>query len=104
MSSWPVPPGLGRLGGTSRGRDWLRSLPGLVAECAERWDLRLGEPYTGGYTSPVAPARVGEGSEAVLGVDRKRVRLWCLVQALAWGLGSDYLEQRVETARWLRDG
>ena len=34
--------------------------PGLVADLADRWDLRVGRPYQpGGMTSWVAPARLG---------------------------------------------
>lgn len=57
MDTWPVPPGLSRLGGTTAGAAWLSSPSGLVAECAERWDLRVGTPYPGGHSSLVAPAR-----------------------------------------------
>jgi streptomycin 6-kinase len=40
------------------GRAWLRSLPRLVAEVAEAWDLEVGPPFEpGGQVSWVAPAR-----------------------------------------------
>jgi streptomycin 6-kinase len=36
-----------------------------------------------------------------LGVDRDRARRWTLAQTVAWSLGSDYLPQHVQAARWL---
>jgi streptomycin 6-kinase len=38
---------------------------------------------------------------AELGLDRERTRLWSLAQTIAWCFESDYMEQHVETARWL---
>jgi streptomycin 6-kinase len=38
----------------------------LVAECAEAWSLRIGEPYAGGEVSWVAPAELADGTPAVL--------------------------------------
>src|SRR5207244_11258882 len=29
-------------------RNWLQTVPDLVVECAEEWDLQLGEPYPPG--------------------------------------------------------
>jgi streptomycin 6-kinase len=50
-------------------RAWLRLLPGVVAELAGRWSLRLGEPYQpGGQCAWVAPARDAAGRDAVLKV------------------------------------
>ena len=49
--------------------EWLSDLPGLVAELAERWSLRVGEPFEpGGQTAWVAPARTAEGNDVVLKV------------------------------------
>ena len=39
----------------------------------------------------------------VLGVDRERVRLWTIGQALAWGCGRDRVADFLETARWLAE-
>lgn len=48
---------------------WLAALPGLVAEFAERWSLRLGAAYEpGGTTAWVAPVTRRDGSGAVLKV------------------------------------
>ncbi len=60
--------------GTARSGDpartaWLEALPGVVAELAERWRLRLGEPFEpGGTCAWVAPARDADGRDAVLKV------------------------------------
>jgi streptomycin 6-kinase len=51
-----------RLGGAS----WLDSLPRLAEECAERWSLRLGEPFSHGNISLTVPATRSDGEQAVL--------------------------------------
>ena len=38
------------------GSAWLAALPRLAAECAERWDLELGEPFEDSNASLVIPA------------------------------------------------
>jgi streptomycin 6-kinase len=38
-------PGLARLRATTDGAAWVASLPGIVERCAQRWSLRIGEPY-----------------------------------------------------------
>jgi streptomycin 6-kinase len=38
-----------------------------------------------------------------LGLDRERARGWTIGQTVAWSAGSDYVEQHVETVRWLLD-
>src|SRR5688572_12069771 len=54
---------------TAERREWLRSLPGIVAGLAARWSLRLGHPYQpGGRTAWVAPARNRAGQDLVLKV------------------------------------
>jgi streptomycin 6-kinase len=48
-------------------RDWVAGLPGVVADLAARWSLRVGEPYQpGGQCSWVAPVRTASGGELVL--------------------------------------
>jgi streptomycin 6-kinase len=50
-------------------RDWLRLLPEIVGAQAERWSLRLGEPYQpGGRCAWVAPVRDAAGQDLVLKV------------------------------------
>jgi streptomycin 6-kinase len=51
------------------GAEWLERLPGLVAECAELWSLRVGEPFAGGNIAWVAPAELLDGTRAVLKVN-----------------------------------
>jgi streptomycin 6-kinase len=48
---------------------WLTELPGIVADQAARWSLRLGEPFQpGGQCAWVAPATDQSGTELVLKV------------------------------------
>ena len=50
-------------------RDWLRLLPEIVGAQAERWSLRVGEPYQpGGRCAWVAPVRAVTGQDLVLKV------------------------------------
>jgi streptomycin 6-kinase len=50
-------------------RDWFERLPSTVASLAERWSLRLGEPYQpGGTASWTAPATGTDGRDLVLKV------------------------------------
>jgi streptomycin 6-kinase len=54
----------------SEGRaTWLDGLPGQIASLADRWSLRLGEPFEpGGQTAWVAPARSATLGDVVLKV------------------------------------
>jgi streptomycin 6-kinase len=54
-----------RLGGA----EWLERLPRLVAECAERWELEVGEPFAPATISYVAPVTRADGTPAVLKVN-----------------------------------
>lgn len=50
-------------------RQWFADLPTVVSDLAERWSLRLDEPYQpGGMTAWVAPATDDAGRELVLKV------------------------------------
>jgi streptomycin 6-kinase len=50
-------------------REWLRVLPDIVVDLAERWSLRLGQPYQpGGRCAWVAPVRDVAGRDLVLKV------------------------------------
>ncbi len=51
-----------RVGGAA----WLESLPRLAEECAERWSLRLGEPFGQGHVSLTVPVTLSDGEQAVL--------------------------------------
>lgn len=50
-------------------RNWIRELPGIVTELAQRWSLQLGEPFQpGGQCSWVAPTSDSQGRDLVLKV------------------------------------
>ncbi len=61
-----LPGSLRWLEAISTGRAWLASLPVLLRECCERWDLDHGEPYPESHVSLVVPVRDNHGSDAVL--------------------------------------
>lgn len=61
-----VPQRLGWWRDRTGGAAWLESLPQLAEECAERWSLRLGEPFGQGHVSLTAPATLSDGGQAVL--------------------------------------
>jgi streptomycin 6-kinase len=46
--------------------EWRASVAELVDHYVAEWDLRLGEPYTGGSASYVAPVLTSDGDDAVL--------------------------------------
>lgn len=50
------------------GAEWIERLPRLVAECADLWSLRLGEPYEYAYVSLAVRAELPDGTRAVLKV------------------------------------
>ena len=51
------------------GREWLKRLPAIVGECAEAWELRLGEPYNGGKVGLALRVERADGSPAALKVN-----------------------------------
>jgi streptomycin 6-kinase len=51
------------------GREWLRRLPEIVRECAEVWELELGQPYNGGKVGLALKVERADGSPAVLKVN-----------------------------------
>ncbi|MCO1598084.1 aminoglycoside phosphotransferase family protein [Micromonospora sp. RHAY321] len=61
-----LPEGLDWVRGTPAGRDWLAVLPDRLAECTERWSLRLGPPFEYAYASLALPAGLPDGTAAVL--------------------------------------
>jgi streptomycin 6-kinase len=61
-----VPERLGWWSGRAGGAAWLESLPRLAEECAERWSLRLGEPFGRGHVSLTVPVTLSDGEQAVL--------------------------------------
>jgi streptomycin 6-kinase len=69
-------------------RDWV-TLPGIVGELAQRWSLRLGEPFQpGGQCSWVAPARDAGGQDLVLKVGWRHTEAMHEADALAWWDGN----------------
>jgi streptomycin 6-kinase len=60
------PPTLDWLRASAPGREWLDSLRRLLAECAELWDLRLGETLRGGFVSLPVTAKLPDGTDVVL--------------------------------------
>lgn len=58
--------GLTWLAGSPDGRAWLAQLPRLVDECVEQWSLRIGKPFPYAFESLVSPARLPDGTGAVL--------------------------------------
>lgn len=60
-----LPPTLEWWAAQPEGAEWVARLPELVAECAARWRLTLGEPYES-YVGLVLRAERADGTPAVL--------------------------------------
>jgi streptomycin 6-kinase len=60
------PPTLDWLRASAAGREWLDSLPRLLAECVELWDLQLGQTLPRGYVSLPVTAKLPDGTDVVL--------------------------------------
>lgn len=61
-----LPGNLDWLHTTDPGRRWLERLPDLLAECADEWDLQVGDPYDDSFVSLVLPAVDRRGRDVVL--------------------------------------
>src|SRR5882672_6452158 len=48
------------------GREWLKKFPDLIAECQDRWSLRLSLPFDNLSYNVVLPATLQDGNEVVL--------------------------------------
>lgn len=72
----------------SDGMRWLAQLPALVAECAQRWSLRVLPPFPVESYSYVAPVICAGGEPAVLKVGVPGYELSCQVEALRHWDGS----------------
>jgi len=70
MSAFPVPRYLTETAASEPALEqWLDSLPQVVADAADRWTLRVGEPFEpGGQCSWTAPAAGAGGEDLVLKV------------------------------------
>jgi streptomycin 6-kinase len=64
-----LPAGLGWWRERPGGADWLDRLPGIVEACAARWSLEVGPPFEPAHVSWVGPARLADGTDAVLKVN-----------------------------------
>ncbi len=64
-----IPQSLHHWGRVPGGREWLKRLPAIVRECAETWQLQLGEPYNGGKVGIALRVERADGSPAVLKVN-----------------------------------
>jgi streptomycin 6-kinase len=61
-----IPASLGWWRAVPGGAEWLDRLPRLAAECAERWQLRLGRAFDGGNVSLVVAAERADWLPVVL--------------------------------------
>jgi streptomycin 6-kinase len=61
-----IPAGLDWWRSEPGGGEWLDSLPALVADCSDRWQLRIGSPYQPASISLVVPAERADDTPAVL--------------------------------------
>ncbi|MEH1170035.1 aminoglycoside phosphotransferase family protein [Micromonospora sp. CPCC 205539] len=61
-----LPEGLDWVRHSPAGRDWSATLPDRLAECAERWSLRLGPPFRYAFASLALPAHLPDGTAVVL--------------------------------------
>src|SRR5437879_13896938 len=68
MAACPVPRYLAETAEREPGvRDWIASLPAIVAGLASRWSLAVGDPFRpGGQCSWTAPATDPAGASLVL--------------------------------------
>jgi streptomycin 6-kinase len=64
-----IPAALGWWRGVPGGAEWLDRLPPLAAECAEKWQLRLGRAFAGGNVSLVLAVERAGGLPAVLKIN-----------------------------------
>ncbi|MFE9688215.1 aminoglycoside phosphotransferase family protein [Micromonospora sp. NPDC005806] len=61
-----IPEGLRWTEHLPAGRAWRAVLPDRLAECVERWELRVGRPYAYAFASLAVPAELPDGTPAVL--------------------------------------
>jgi streptomycin 6-kinase len=64
------------------GRAWLNRLPHLLADCAQRWSLQIGPPFTPLSYNYVAPAVRADGREVVIKAGVINPELLCEAAAL----------------------
>ncbi|MFJ6198495.1 aminoglycoside phosphotransferase family protein [Micromonospora sp. NPDC092111] len=61
-----IPAGLSWVRRVPTGPAWLAALPRWRDECAQRWSLRLGQPFPYAFASLAMPAVLPDGTAAVL--------------------------------------
>jgi streptomycin 6-kinase len=64
------------------GKQWLKDLPQLIAECESRWDLIVAPPFAELSYNYVAPATMANGTEIVLKLGVSRPELGTEIEAL----------------------
>lgn len=63
-----IPDALRRSALWAGAQQWLDDLPALVSDLEQRWNIRIGEPLTGGHVAYVAEAMTTDGDPVVLKV------------------------------------
>lgn len=53
---------------SSQTRQWLKDLPGLIAELEREWEISISQPLSGGSSAYVAPVKTASGN-AVIKID-----------------------------------
>jgi len=80
-----IPSALRWMEKSPKGSEWLRELPERVTACVNKWALDLEAPYQQSFVSMVFPARLSDGSPAVLKIqyphmesehEAEALRLW----------------------------
>jgi streptomycin 6-kinase len=119
--AFPIPRNLAETSGRAEMgelRDWVATVPGVVRELADRWELRVGQPFEpGGQGSWVAPVVDASGRELVLKVgwlhpeaehETDALQLWngdgavLLYAHHTWGNTSALLVERCIPGTWLK--
>ena len=62
----PLPEGVEAIRGSASGRAWVASLPGLLDEVADRWQLQVGDPFPDASASLTLRATRTDGMRVVL--------------------------------------
>lgn len=70
MEPPPIPEALGWWRAEPGGAAWLDELPRLIADCRERWQLRLGEPFDDARIGYVVRATRLDGTPVVLKINK----------------------------------
>lgn len=84
MPAAPIPAGLDWWRSHPGGAEWLSELPGLIAGCARDWGLTLAAPFEPAAISWVVPARLPDGTSAVLKVNFPEPESEHEADALRW--------------------